>query len=1050
MPANIGFTILECSGEDADSPCTELLAHTQDSKGWTTPRNGTFPQHLTLQLEHPSRLQQIQLLSHEYKIAGKIELQVASSSTSTDKSPQEFTRLGFLSFDPNDRTNYAARELKSVTLPDVEATAVKLIIHRCHANTMNTHSQACLIMLNLVGEPLHQVSSSSTTTSATAILAASMPVLLSAPPAPLTNPTSSNSNTSSSSNEENVDEVTAQRISELQEKKAAAVAIEDYDEAKHLKAEIEKLRAAGAKMAALEAKKKAAVDAEDYDTAKALKIELERMRQKAYAANAQGGDHHDRHHHESHSDNADINNSMERMMLSSGQQQQQQAAATPFSPALCSMDSSSVSKSDRHSPEIITSTFMQNNTQQQQRPATSGGASSDWRSYDERPARAAGVYDITHFENLNADSAPPGAVLTSPIPGGNTPLRRIDENADHGTNSGQQTAAAAGETTAAAEALVPCPPAPAGFPSELPLPEPLSHDDAKESGHMEAIIGEFLTRCLYSKSWQLREAGITAMATAVSTSSPDALPRLDGDGDALRLLCGVVAQGLKARIPAIAAAALDLLRSLVRSAAARQLPSRDLHAALSELLPGVAERACDPGTTARTREHAVEALVDISKVKESGLKSLTGIFLKPYKITEFPKITQGRLYLLGALLPVLGVVPNNNSLHGDDTSSSPGGSIGGFSAEAVVQFCCPALKSANAEVRSAAAQLVVKVGRAPGVGPHVVLQLLPVDVNPKLRQQLEVDLTGEQRIRAARAVNSSIKNTSGASNAGVGAATKKSNNAATIAPSVTRRTSNVHGATTASTAVMAATASDNGGAARSQASSRHHSSTSATAAAAAARNRRPPSTSSSNQQQQRQDVYEYNFNNQEERRPFQQPSSRAGATTSMPPPPSQTHAPPQQHEEYKQLEQQQQQQRYLQEDTSTLYTPSVVGAEFSVADEDPAPFEEELRRREATLGPSHPHVAEAASNLAIIYNQRGDGDRALPLYQRALNIWEMTHGPHHPDVAHALTDIAVILLEAGHDVQGKQLLQRALGIQMELLGPMHPDVVAIKDVLNED
>ena len=990
-----------------------------------------------MQLEHSSRLQQIQLLSHEYKIAGKIELQVASSLTLPDKTPYEFTRLGFLSFDTNDRTNFAARELKSVTLPDVEATVVKLIIHRCHANTMNTHSQACLIMLNLVGEPLHQVSSSSTTTTT---LAASLPVVLSAPPAPLTNPINNNNNTNStSSGQEIVDEITAQRIYELQEKKAAAVAIEDYDEAKSLKAAIEKLRAVGVKMAALEAKKKAAVDAEDYDMAKALKIELERMRHRAYVASTHGGDHyrHDDLHFDSTegTSNGDITSNKDRMMLSPGRQHQQ-AATTPLSPAYSSMDSYG-SKSDKPSPEIFSSTFMQNSTQQKHRPTTSGAASSDWRSYDERPARAAGVYDITNFEDLNADSAPPGAVITSSNRGENAPLRPIDENADHhGSNPGQQT------TTAAAAQHMPCPPAPAGFPSELPLPEPLSQDDAKESGPIEVVIGEFLTRCLYSKSWQLREAGITAIATAVCTSSPDALPRLDGDGDALHLLCGVVAQGLEARIPAVAAAALVLLRSLVQSAAARQLPSRDLHAALTGLLPVVAERACDPKTTARTRGQAVEALLDIARVKESGIKSLTGIFLKPYKTSEFPKITQRKLHLVDALLLILGVVPNN-SLDGSGTSSSPDGSIGGFSAEAVIQFCCPALKSANAEVRSAAAELVVKVGRAPGVGAHVVLQLLPPDVNPKLKQRLEEDLTGGKRIiRGARPVSGNNKNTSGASNAGASAAITKSKSAATSAASLTRM-NNV----TSAAGSTAATASENKAAeARSQASSRHHSSTSANAASAAAKNTRPPLNSPPSQQQEQQWQGEYEYNNQEKPRPSQQTSSRAGATTSMPPSSSQPQAPPQQQEKYKQI----QQQVYPQEDASTLYTPSIVGAEFSVADEDPAPFEEELRRREATLGPSHPHVAEAASNLAIIYNQRGDGDRALPLYQRALTIWEMTHGPHHPDVAHALTDIAVILLEAGHDVQGKQLLRRALGIQMELLGPMHPDVIAIKDVLDEN
>ena len=139
---------------------------------------------------------------------------------------------------------------------------------------------------------------------------------------------------------------------------------------------------------------------------------------------------------------------------------------------------------------------------------------------------------------------------------------------------------------------------------------------------------------------------------------------------------------------------------------------------------------------------------------------------------------------------------------------------------------------------------------------------------------------------------------------------------------------------------------------------------------------------------------------------------------------------------------------------------------------DPALYEAEVAAREQRLGPSHPEVAEALSNLAIVHNQvglpllcccwtkgscphcmhwrvplpwpvdlrlpvhgvmwseqrahpflpsasptprppqRGDTALALPLYERALAIWEAAGGPSCPDVAHTLTDIAVIHLEA--------------------------------------
>jgi centrosomal protein CEP104 len=56
-------------------------------------------------------------------------------------------------------------------------------------------------------------------------------------------------------------------------------------------------------------------------------------------------------------------------------------------------------------------------------------------------------------------------------------------------------------------------------------------------------------------------------------------------------------------------------------------------------------------------------------------------------------------------------------------------------------------------------------------------------------------------------------------------------------------------------------------------------------------------------------------------------------------------------------------------------------------------------------------VAASLSNLAILYNQRGEFHLAQPLYERALRILEAVHGGDHPEVAHTLTDLAVLHLE---------------------------------------
>jgi centrosomal protein CEP104 len=65
----------------------------------------------------------------------------------------EFKRLGYLSLDPNERSGFQARELKSVYV-DSEAVLLKLVVHKCHLNNFNVFNQIGIIALNCMGEPI--------------------------------------------------------------------------------------------------------------------------------------------------------------------------------------------------------------------------------------------------------------------------------------------------------------------------------------------------------------------------------------------------------------------------------------------------------------------------------------------------------------------------------------------------------------------------------------------------------------------------------------------------------------------------------------------------------------------------------------------------------------------------------------------------------------------------------------------------------------------------------------------------------------------------------
>jgi len=73
------------------------------------------------------------------------------------------------------------------------------------------------------------------------------------------------------------------------------------------------------------------------------------------------------------------------------------------------------------------------------------------------------------------------------------------------------------------------------------------------------------------------------------------------------------------------------------------------------------------------------------------------------------------------------------------------------------------------------------------------------------------------------------------------------------------------------------------------------------------------------------------------------------------------------------------------------------------------PMYEELLQvleKEPEIGHEHLGVATTLNNLAVLYKNMGAYEKALPLYQRALDICEKVLGPEHPYVATTLNNLA--------------------------------------------
>jgi CHAT domain-containing protein/Tfp pilus assembly protein PilF len=79
-------------------------------------------------------------------------------------------------------------------------------------------------------------------------------------------------------------------------------------------------------------------------------------------------------------------------------------------------------------------------------------------------------------------------------------------------------------------------------------------------------------------------------------------------------------------------------------------------------------------------------------------------------------------------------------------------------------------------------------------------------------------------------------------------------------------------------------------------------------------------------------------------------------------------------------------------------------------------------------------------DLARLYSNGADRQRARLLLERSLSLLEQSVGPGHPTTANALRELGVVLTNDGDFVQADAVLHRALAIQEQALAPDDPDL----------
>jgi len=694
MSVRLKYRIVKVSSEDPEFPASEILVHSSQTKGWQSARFCEFPQELGLQFECPVHLRQIQFLSHQSKIATKIELFTAlpnKDGPNSTFSTVKFTRLGYLSLDSNERSQFQARELKSVYV-DVTAQWLKILLHKCHINKYNLVNQVGLIALNVLGEPLG-------------------PDLAMGPPpsAVRGGPVSPNragdraGDTSPAGEDVQFDPQTSDRMRALVAAKKRAVEFEDYDEAKRCKEMIQRLRSVGHALAQLEEKKRLAVANEDYDTAKALKGEVERLRKAVETT-------------------GDVPGARPGPVGGAGMN----GAQDPRSPA--AGDTWDV-------PPRNSS------------PSVGGGG---YPAFDQQPAVASGAYGARDAYR----DEPPSRGLASGSPGGfpsgtmesDDPMPKRPSESDRSRVDRTPTPPSAQEDFPDGEHPLKSVP---NY-EQLQAPEPLPIAVGKEAEPLVALFGEYIVRCLYSKTWSLREAALMKLDLELNANAWEH----ENPRELLNAFAGILKRTIPDKITQVFLTSQQLLLSLCQTLFQPLLKRADVQQGLELVLPLIVDRLGD--VNARCSSAAKDALLALAHCTAVGpLYTAQGV-LKPIKKDKKnvpSRVLATRVQLLKQLIQEFGVSPGRKD---------------GIPLDASMSLAMEWFNNPSADVRNACVSLVGCAYLSAGASKvePFLKDLRPAqrDVFEQEFERLGADVYAGRRERAEGDTPASARHDSGAVN----------------------------------------------------------------------------------------------------------------------------------------------------------------------------------------------------------------------------------------------------------------------------------------------
>jgi centrosomal protein CEP104 len=255
----LDLDVVYCSSEDSFFRADEVCRTGSGvNRGWQSGSGIAAPHQLGLRLAGDCFIDRLQVISHDCKIASKVEVHVAEPvacnirggkiSTFHDAT---FRILGYFAFRRNEK-GARCGELKCISV-GCRAIYMKLVLHEPHNHALNTHQQVGLVSVVALGQtkiPYPGTSLRSLPTGAAS--AAEMDMMC--------------------------DAAILEKIRNFDSSKRKAISDEDLESARRINEQIDVMIPLAIQTKSLEQQKEFAIVSNDFDRAQKLKAQIQRIR----------------------------------------------------------------------------------------------------------------------------------------------------------------------------------------------------------------------------------------------------------------------------------------------------------------------------------------------------------------------------------------------------------------------------------------------------------------------------------------------------------------------------------------------------------------------------------------------------------------------------------------------------------------------------------------------------------------------------------------------------------------------------------------------------